>query len=80
MPGELLWLDTLSIYEEILFAENLEEGWFDPPNNYFPNNDTQCWMYRFTVFDQPFIQHGSPDNPVIYWLDVQAVRHIPGTN
>jgi len=73
MPGELLWLDTLSVYEDILFAGDLVEGWFDPPTTYMPNGDTQCWMYRFTVFDEPFIQHGTPDNPVVYWLDVQAV-------
>jgi len=73
MPGELLWLDTLYVYDQILYANNLQEGWFEPPSDYDPLGDTQCWMYRFRNFEQPFIQTGTPEQPVIYWLDVQVL-------
>ncbi|MCP4581509.1 MAG: hypothetical protein GY839_07800, partial [candidate division Zixibacteria bacterium] len=79
MPGELLWLDTLYIYDQLLYAENLEEGWFEPPSSYDPIGDTQCWMYRFYEFDQPFIQEGTPEDTVIYWLDVQILLPLHET-
>ncbi|MCP4582813.1 MAG: hypothetical protein GY839_14480, partial [candidate division Zixibacteria bacterium] len=76
-PGELLWLDTLNVYDEILFAGNLEEGFLLPPEDYYPIGDTQCWLYRFTDFDDPFIQQGTPEEPIVYWLDVQVIIPMP---
>jgi len=36
-------------------------------------------MYSFTGFDEPFIQIGTPENPVTYWLDVQVLLPSTGT-
>ena len=63
------------------WAENLTEGWYDPnTGEYDEFGDTVCWQYNFKLEDAgvpvPW-QEGSPDNPVVYWLDVEAVPHDP---
>jgi len=73
MPGELLWLceppftlGTVSI--------DLLEGWLEPPDYYDdPGADTICFEYIFDLTEcPPFYQQGTVEEPVIYWLDVQA--------
>ncbi len=34
--------------------------------------DTQCWEYVFRLDPSEFIQQGTEETPLIYWLDVQA--------
>ena len=74
MPGEILWIHEYQPGECVptLFAGGLEEGWLEPPDWYEPFGDTMCWMYVCPVPDGKFVQEGTPENPVIYWLDVQA--------
>jgi len=75
-PGDELCVLTFQpgSYECRLYADNLNEGWMDPVQQFYtPNGDTQCWEYIFTMDDEDcFRQHGTPENPIVYWLSVQA--------
>jgi len=76
MPGEVLWWTNFVLGEFAveIGAEGLQEGWYDPatPNYLFPG-DTNCWRYTFPIDPaRAFVQTGTVDNPVVYWLDVQA--------
>jgi hypothetical protein len=76
MPGALLWMRPFQPGEFQFrpYAFGLNEGWFDPSQMYYdPNGDTQCWEYIFTLGDEELIQTGSEAQPIVYWLDVQAV-------
>ncbi len=80
IPDTVLWWRTFLpgefTYE--YYAYGLNEGWFDPPNNFYdPNGDTQCLLYIFDIDTGNFIQTGTPENPVVYWLDVQAQPEDP---
>ena len=84
-PGELLWSRQFRTgeYSSSIFAENLREGWYAPalePPNYQPYGDSICRKYDFPIdANDAFIQQGTPDNPVVYWLAVQAfIVHPPG--
>jgi len=81
MPGAVLWVQTFQpgTFAARLYAENLNEGWYEPPDYYEPDGDSQCWQYNFFIDEaEAFIQEGGPDTPVVYWLDVQAHPHEPG--
>jgi|GEM_PF-1167555 len=80
-PGDLLCTVMFDpgTYECRLYADSLNEGWMDPTQPFYtPNGDTQCWEYIFKM-DQAtsdcFEQFGTPDQPIVYWLAVQA--HLP---
>jgi hypothetical protein len=80
IPDTVLWWRTFSPgdFTYDYYASGLNEGWFDPPGNFYdPNGDTQCLLYIFDIDSGNFIQTGTPDNPVIYWLDVQAYPDNP---
>ena len=75
MPGELLWIRTFQpgSFTVQMWEDNLMEGWFEPPDIYEPFGDTICWQYNFFIDEaDAFYQQGTPDTPVVYWLDVQA--------
>jgi len=75
MPGELLWVMDFQpgAFTVQRWAENLEEGWYDPGQSYDPMGDSVCWQYNFTINEaDAFLQEGTPEVPKIYWLDVQA--------
>ena len=75
-PGQVLWLQHFpaGAFEVMPYAENIEEGWLTPPIDYLFPADWTCWRYRFdlTGVEELFFQMGTPDHPVVYWLDVQA--------
>ncbi|MEN8006566.1 MAG: GEVED domain-containing protein [Candidatus Krumholzibacteriota bacterium] len=76
IPGELLWLMEFQpgTFDVRPYAEGIEEGWMDPPEHYIPPPaDTICWQYRFYIDAAlAFLQEGTPANPVVYWLDLEA--------
>jgi hypothetical protein len=80
MPGEPLWWRRFlpGEFTARIYAGGLPEGWLNPPEEYwFPGSD-ELWQYNFHIDDsEAFIQQGSPDNPVVYWLDVQAIPEDP---
>ncbi len=76
MPGQVLWLHVFppGSFAALPYEAGLLEGWYDPAQGFyqFPG-DTICWQYFFHVPPQvAFCQKGSPDDPKVYWLDVQA--------
>lgn len=80
MPGDLLWMTTFQpdSYAARVWEAGLLEGWLDPPGLYEFPGDTVCWQYNFIIPDsEAFWQEGTPDVPVIYWLDVQAIPQDP---
>jgi len=74
-PGEILWHRDFipGEFDVDIYAQNLMEGWMEPPDMYFWPGDTVCWLYRFHVqATEAFFQSGTPVEPITYWLDVQA--------
>ena len=76
-PGQVVWLRTFApgSFQVQQFAANITEGWWDPRTpNYIPIGDHVCWLYHFTIpAAEAFCQEGSPQAPIVYWLDVQAI-------
>ncbi len=80
MPGEVLWVHTFEPGEFVVdpWATDIEEGYMFPPEEYIFPADWTCWLYTFNIpAVEAFFQHGTPDNPKVYWLDVQAVPYDP---
>lgn len=76
MPGTCLWTSTFTPGRFICtqVTTNKYEYWWNPsePNALFPGDQT-CYRYDFHIPPaQAFNQQGTPDQPVVYWLDVQA--------
>lgn len=75
MPGDLLWEKTFAPgeFEASLYSEG-PEGWYNPNTGaYNPEGDTQAWQYNFYIDEaDAYLQEGTPDNPIVYWLDVSA--------
>lgn len=78
-PGNLLWYREFQPGQFTVrpYRQQLQEGWLDPPTLYEPSADTVCWQYDFDLDPTEFSQEGSAANPIVYWLDVQAV--VQGT-
>jgi hypothetical protein len=74
MPGEVLWWREFEPGQFSWKWEGVDllEGWMDPPQNYVFPGDHNCIRYDFQIGEQPFIQNGSPEKPVVYWLNVQT--------
>ena len=75
MPGEPVWLQHFGPgqFTIDLEAGGIQEGWMFPPDQYVFPGDSNCFRYTFPVsIGDAFIQRGTADEPVVYWLDVQA--------
>jgi len=76
MPGEVVWWREFYAGEfEAELYYQAPEGYYVPcvfpPYFEFPG-DTMCWLYNFWLPEGELWQEGTADEPVIYWLDVQA--------
>lgn len=83
MPGEVLWVKTFEPYSYFYDVEmaNILEWWYNPAQQFaiFPG-DQVCWRYEFDIpAAEAFCQEGTPDQPIVYWLDVQAEVMQAGT-
>ena len=80
-PGDLLCLLQDLDFKVKPYGVELREGWMLPPFQWspWPNGDRVCWEYIFYLSDNTCIQHGTAANPVVYWLDVQAIPDEQGT-
>ena len=76
--AEALWLRVFSPgdYQETLYhiVRNPGEWWWDPvTGEYGPGGDSEVWQIDLHINpDRAFLQQGSPENPVIYWLVVNV--------
>jgi hypothetical protein len=80
-PGELLWMKHFlpGEYTWSVYASGLEEGWYNPNTGlYEPSGDHVCYRYVFPLELGEFIQEGSPESPVVYWIDVQTNTDVVG--
>jgi hypothetical protein len=74
IPGPILWMRAFApgAYIADILATT-EEGWLNPPEGYTFPGDHVCWQYTFDIpAADAFVQQGTPQTPIIYWLDVQA--------
>ena len=78
-PDELLWekdFFTGQFSDDALIRDLLDNGeyWWDPlEGELIPSGDSKIW--RVDIYIPPheaFLQEGSPEEPIIYWLDVQV--------
>jgi len=74
-PGNVLWMRefTPGSFGAIPYAMQILEGWMNPPQDYIFPGDYTCWQYDFLIEDGQFYQRGTEEEPIIYWLDVQAM-------
>ena len=74
-PGEPLWehLFTVADYTQRI-AGAMESGWYDPnTGEYIQGGPPKTiYQYNFDLSGSPFMQNGTPQIPVIYWLSVMA--------
>ena len=73
MPGGLLWESDVVEFDEVLdFTVTEGEWWFDPYHGVVipPESASDVYKYTLYIHDEPFIQQGTEDDPIIYWLDV----------
>jgi len=54
------------------------EGWYDPDTGvYLPANHLGVYQYNFLIDPtEAFIQKGTPENPVVYWLGILLESEI----
>jgi hypothetical protein len=80
IPGNPLWVQTFppGTFSAVVFRDSIIEGWMNPPDDYWPAADFTCWFYKFPVDPyEAFFQRGTPWNPRVYWLDIQAEPDDP---
>lgn len=81
MPGAVLWYKQFNPSQftvEQVIIPGLTEGWMDPPNGYIFPGDHNLFKYTFTLQPGEFIQEGTLQSPVVYWLDVKAQPQSTG--
>jgi hypothetical protein len=75
-PGALLW-KTITYPTSVRNYATGDEAFYNPNTQQYMGRDTIVWQYNFTnLYDADFgtfMQKGTATNPVIYWLDVQAM-------
>jgi hypothetical protein len=60
-----------------LYHDNALQGWYDP-DTYEPDNHQQVWQYNFFIDpEDAFIQEGTPQDPIVYWLGLTVVIDPP---
>ncbi len=80
MPGELLWERTFrGSFGEFSWRHywGIAEGeaWYNPDTGeYLPGNEQLVFQYNFHIpSGERFFQEGTESNPIVYWLDVEAL-------
>ena len=74
MPGEMVWSEDFAAGDftvDLISTTALESYYMPCTGDYYANDHYNVYKYNFYPTD-PFPQKGSTDNPIIYWLDVQA--------
>ena len=76
-PG-YLWEQEFGVGQYVMrpYASGPEQ-FYEPNTDTIIGMDNVCFQYNFDVLSDPFEQQGTPLNPIVYWLDVQAF--VPGT-
>ncbi|MBN1435795.1 MAG: PEP-CTERM sorting domain-containing protein [Sedimentisphaerales bacterium] len=85
-PGEMLWQQAFlpgTFAVRPYATVDPGEGWYDPADQaYIWPADKTVWQYNFLIDPiTAFLQKGTADAPIVYWLDVSAnpAEATPGT-
>lgn len=76
--GDPLWEhrffpDQGDIDTPVVYSEEGDQGWADPVKNIWRRPDHKTiYQANITRIPKPFIQQGSPDDPITYWLELQV--------
>ena len=73
MPGRELWSMDITDFEEELYLDLVDEWewWWDIYNGVHKYGDQQIWQYDIYIDpNDAFLQRGTFDNPLVYWLGV----------
>lgn len=75
MPGGLRWQMNFTDIEQTIYTTGEPEWWWDPyTGDFIPDADSVIWEIVITIPEtEAFIQEGTSEDPVIYWLDVYAI-------
>jgi hypothetical protein len=84
VPGQELWsidIDPSLVPPGAVVIRDYataDQGWFDPNTGEYARHDHDT-MWQVNIFldqwiplEELFRQEGSPDNPTVYWLDIQV--------
>jgi uncharacterized repeat protein (TIGR01451 family) len=83
-PDKQLWKCDFGLdeFEESLYhtVPRPGEWWWDPEEEeLIEGGDTQVWRYDIKIDpDEAFLQKGTPENPVIYWLYIVVETEYDG--
>ena len=72
-PGQLLWQRDFWPGEFIVKGpiDSPREDWMNTnTGEYIPDNHNFAWQINIPNIKEPFLQEGTPDQPIIYWLDI----------
>ncbi|MBM4019399.1 MAG: PEP-CTERM sorting domain-containing protein, partial [Planctomycetes bacterium] len=76
-PGIPLWEQYFDLTRFTVrpYGTSTMEGWYDPATGvYQPQSDFTCWQYNFLIdAADAFVQQGTPEDEVTYWLSVDAI-------
>jgi hypothetical protein len=82
-PGQILWERYFNpgSYTSRVYAGGLgqlDEYFYDPVSGQvnWPGDRT-VWQYNFKNIVDPYLQRGTPEKPLVYWLGVDAVVQDP---
>jgi hypothetical protein len=77
MPGRALWYEDFGPgeYEVQLVTDDATEGWMRPrflmANDYEAADHQKMFQYNFYP-EEPFLQQGTPEEPIVYWLGMST--------
>ena len=74
-PGQLLWTGIFQPGDfSVRSAGTGPEDWYEPGDQVRDNdNHLEAYQYNFLIDEpQAFVQQGTPNAPIVYWLSVDA--------
>lgn len=80
MPGEVLWQRIFDVDQIHLSPDPWgegEQGWADPIREIWHELDHNLfWQANIENIPRPFMQQGSDERPVVYWLEMATLMHL----
>ena len=87
IPGEELWSRDIDpddyVDGDVKIREfgTADQGWYDPDptsGEYLRHDHDTIWQVNIILAEEDWwIQRGTPDNPIVYWLDIQVEVSSP---
>jgi hypothetical protein len=74
-PGGQVWSAMMNPTSYRVVATLPGEPYWDPISTYPSGSDSLVWQFNFDPIDNPYIQEGTPTDPIVYWLSVGVVGY-----